>query len=171
MTLIEKINHRFPELGKRLATFSQKRKTTVWQDMLLCTAVTLSSAFYEFEAFMPATAADIIKTLLLIFLIVCWLWCAFLNGFWKKYSFLVFAAAFWFIPRLIIIRRANMSILNYNRFLDAASQYSGLLVEVSLTRLSGLINTTALITAIILIGWCVVFFFGGKMFRNSFTQH
>jgi hypothetical protein len=170
MTFIQKINHRFPALGKKFSVFSRKKKTSVWQDMLLCTAVTLSSAFYEYEASLPGIVGEVIRTILLVLMVVCWVWCSFLNGFWKKHSFLVFAAAFWLIPRLIMLARANMSILNYNSFLDAAAQYSTLIVEVSLRRFANLSGTTELITAIILIAWCLCFFGGGKAFGKAIKQ-
>jgi len=167
MSIIEKADNRFPVLGKKLIKLAREKKTSTVQDMLLCTAITLSSAFYEYETFMPAVAADVLRILIMVLLPVCWFWCAFLNGIWKKHSFMIFTAVYWIIPRIIIIWRQNMSITNYNRFLDAASQYSRLCVETSLRGLSSLLNITELTTSIVLMVWCLCFFYGGRVFRKS----
>jgi hypothetical protein len=167
MTLIEKIDNRFPTFGRKIKNFSTCKKTTVWQDMLLCAAVTLACAFYEFEKFFPALATEVIGITLMILFVVCWLWCSFLNGLRKKYSFLIFIAAFWLIPRLITLLRANMSILDYNKYLDAASQYSRLITDYSMSQLSSLLQTSELAATIALICWCMLLFYIGRLFKGN----
>jgi len=166
MTFIEKINNRFPALGKKFSEFSHKRKSTVWQDMFLCTAVTLCVAFYEFERFVPAVAVNFISTVLTALFVICWMWCAFLNGFWKKYSFLIFTAVFWLVPRLVILREENAGILNYNKYLDAMSQYSRLLVEFPFLKLSDLFNTSGFLLTVSFLMWCVLMYFAGGHFKK-----
>jgi hypothetical protein len=154
------------KLREKFTDVLENKKTTVRQDMLLCTAVTLSSAFYEFENSIPGIAADFVRITLLFLLLICWLWCAFLNGFRKKYPFLIFTFLFWFIPRLIIAARANMSILNYNKYLDAASQFSSLIAEMSLKNLSDSLNISYFSASVILIAWCFGLFCGGRILSN-----
>jgi len=166
MTFKEKINFRFPELIVNLTKFSNERKTAPHQDMLLCLAVTAASAFYEFEYFVPEIAGNLIRKLLLILFAVVWIWCSFLNGFWKKYRFLVFTALFWIIPRLIIIVKDGTPIRNYNKFLDAGAQYSRVLVQFSLSGLSGLLNASVILSTVVLLVWCAAAFYAGTAFRK-----
>ena len=166
MTFIDKINSRFPALGKKIKKFSRNRKTTVVQDMLLCTAIALTCAFYEFEGFFPAFATNVLKIVLVILFLMCWLWCSFLNGFWGKYSFLIYTTAFWVIPNIIIKKEESTGILNYSVYLDAASQYSRLLVEFPLISLSHYINTTTIFITVALLSWCFCFYFLGGHFKK-----
>ncbi|MDR0221940.1 MAG: hypothetical protein LBI38_00160 [Oscillospiraceae bacterium] len=171
MTFIEKIDRRFPKLGDGLKKFSEKRGTTVWQDMLLCTAVTFACAFYEYEKFLPAFATNAIKSVLVVLFVFCWLWCAFLNGFWKKYGFLIYAVAFWAAPRLIVLKKERAGIIDYNKYLDAAAQFSRLITDTSLARLSDLLDTPAFYTAVSLLAWCLALFYAGTRFRKCFDKN
>jgi len=146
---------------------SEIRKTTIWQDVTICVTVSLTCAFYEFERFFPAFATDTIKAALLALFVICWLWCAFLNGFWRRYRFLAFAALYWTVPRLIILKETGTGILDYNKYLDAASQYSRLLVQFSLLGLSNLLNTSDVYLSAVLLAFCLCLFFAGKRLRAA----
>ena len=168
MADVEKEKHTFDLktlLGK-IADFREER-TTAGQDIRLCAAVSLACAFYEFEYFIPALAAVYIKAALTVLFVICWLWCSFLNGFWGRYAFPVYAVLFWVIPRLIILRQENTGILDYNKYLDAASQYSRLLVSIPLNGLSALLNTTELYLTAALLLWCLCLFYAGRHFRKA----
>lgn len=162
MTLLEKVRFRFPKLANIIYGFIKKKKNSVRNDMLLCTGVSLASAFYEFEAFFPPAAVDIIKNLLIFLTVCCWVWCAFLNGFWKKYSFLVFMFLFWLIPRIIIFWEENTGIRNYSKYLDAAAQFSRLISQYSLSGLSRFLNTPLSYVMPALLIWCLLFYIIGR---------
>jgi len=168
MTLKEKIDNRFPALSRFISELMTKRRNTLFQDMLLCAAVTATCAFYEFEHFLSPLMTDIIRAVLLVLFVGVWIWCAFVNGLWRKYGFLVFTALFWLIPRIFIIWHGSIAdIRDYNEYLHAAAEYSSLLVEFSLVGLSGLMNAPEILTTIVLFAWVVLAFYAGKFIKKG----
>jgi len=142
-------------------------KSTVIQDITLCFAVTLTCSFYEYEDFIPQIAAIAIRKISIVLLVVCWFWCSFLNGYRKKYSFLVFTAAFWIIPRIVIIAEEHTGILKYNKYLDAFSVCSRLMADTPLSGLGELLKSNSLYLSIALLTWCLCMFYAGKLVEKS----
>jgi len=155
------------KIKQKIIKLIENKKTALGEDMRLCAAVSLACAFYEFERFIPVLAADVIKAVLIALFVMCWLACSFLNGFWGRYAFLAFTIVFWVIPRLIILKQEGTGLINYNKYLDAASQYSRLLVQFSLTGLSARLNTTELLFTVALLLWCLCMFVAGKALRDA----
>ncbi|MDR1688373.1 MAG: hypothetical protein LBS21_07155 [Clostridiales bacterium] len=152
--------------GKFYEVFiSKTEKLSIFQNMFLCTAISLACAFYQFDTFIPVVASQTINAFLTVLLVVCWLWCSFISGFWNRYSFLVYTAVFWIIPRLIIMKQENTGILDYNKYLDAASQISRLTVQFSLSELSDFLGTPVLYLTVGLLVWCLCFYFLGRIFK------
>jgi hypothetical protein len=168
MTLKEKIDNRFPALSKFISELLTRRKNTTFQDILLCAAVTAACAFYEFEHSLADVIGDTIRAVLLILFVVIWLWSAFVNGIWQKYSFLVFTALFWLIPRIFIVWHGSIAdIRDYNEYLHIAAEYSSLLVDFSLAGLSGLMNASELLTTFVLFSWIALAFYAGRLIKKG----
>lgn len=171
MTFLEKIKFRFPKFAEVLYEFAGRKKNSVFQDMLLCAGVSLVSAFYEFEEYFMFSAVEFIRNLLVFLTICCWIWCAFINGFWKKYSFLVFTAAFWLIPKIIIYQEEHTGIRNYSKYLDAAAQFSRLISQYSISRLAVFLNSPLTYALIALISWCLLAYFIGVIFKKKYAEN
>jgi len=142
-------------------------KSTVIQDITLCSAVTLTCSFYEYEDFIPQIAAIAIRKISMVLLVICWFWCSFLNGYRKKYSFLVFTAAFWIMPRTVIIAEEHTGILDYNKYLDAFSRFSRLMADTSLAGFGELLKSNSLYLSIVLLMWCLCMFYAGGLVGKS----
>jgi hypothetical protein len=168
MTLIEKIGGRFPKLPEGLKKASEK--TAAWQDMSLCAAVTFACAFYEYEKFLPAFATDAIKSVLAVLFAVCWLYGAFLSGYRGKYGFLVYAAVFWTLPRLVILKAESAGILGYDKYADAAARFSRLITDASAAWTARGFGVPVFYVIISLLMWCAALFYAGTRFKKCFTE-
>jgi hypothetical protein len=171
LTNLDKLSFRFPKLAAFLRKFASKPGTNSLQDMALCAAVMLASGFYDFEGFFFPPLTGIIQVVLTFCVAAVWLWCFFLSGFWRRHWFLIFAAAYWVIPRLIIIREQTASIFEYSRYLAAAGEISLLLVEFPMKGLSALFRTSIIQASIALCAWGLALYLVGyiisRLLRRS----
>jgi hypothetical protein len=158
---LDKLSFRFPKFAAFLKKFAAKPGTNSLQDMALCAAVMLASGFYDFEGFFFPPLTGIIQGVLTFCVAAVWLWCFFLSGFWRRHWFLIFAAAYWVIPRLVIIREQTATIFEYSRYLAAAGEISLLLVEFPMKGLSALFNTSIIQATIALCAWGLALYLVG----------
>jgi hypothetical protein len=161
LTNLDKLTFRYPKMAAFLQKFSAKPGSTCIQDMALCAAVMLASGFYDFEGFFFPPLTFVIQGVLTFCVAAVWLWCFFLNGFWRRHGFLVFAVVYWVVPRLIIIREQTASIFEYSRYLAAAGEISLLLVEFPMKGLSAFFRTSVIQTSIALCAWCLAVYLLG----------
>ncbi len=131
----------------------EKRNLKCYEDMLLCMAVSLASAFYYFDTHNSFSAyfSPVLTGLVLL----CWIMCAIRNGFLHRFSFVVFSIAYWLIPQIFIFwYNNNDNVHNYSSMLRAAQRYSELLVKQPIEHFTDWLDIDAMTFAIIFV--CVI---------------
>ena len=98
--------------------------------MIICAFATLAVSFYHFERSSVYFFADGLRVFLLILMLAAWIAMFFINGIRKRYGILIFGAAYWCVPLLIItIQNGITDISKYSLLLYVMSEYSDILVR------------------------------------------
>lgn len=131
MNYIDKLSGKFPRAAKFLQ--DEKRKTSLLQDMIICAFAALAVSFYYFEYNSAYFFADGLRAALLVIMLAAWFAIFFVNGVKKRFGILIFGAAYWLVPLIIITVRGSAT---YSLLLDVLAQYSELLVRYPLLSIS-----------------------------------
>ena len=104
------------------------RKNSLLENIVLCFAITLTSAFIWFDSYY--FFMDILRAVASVMLMFAWLWCGFLSGKDKKWGFLIFATSYWLVPYLYMTYYSSRdNIKDYNAFLRVLYKFSDLLFD------------------------------------------
>lgn len=119
--------------------FLLDRKNSLLENILLCFAITLASAFFQYDSYY--FYMDFMRVLASVMLMVSWLWCGFLSGKDKKWGFLIFASAYWLVPYLYMLYYSSRdNIKGYNAFLRLLYKFAGLLFDKPLKTIADFTN-------------------------------
>ena len=126
-------------IGNALKKFLFDRKNSLLENIMLCFAITLASAFFQYDSYY--FYMDFMRVLASVMLLVSWLWCGFLSGKDKKWGFLVFASAYWLVPYLYILcYRSTDTINNYNAVLKMIYKFADMLFDRPLKTIADFTN-------------------------------
>ncbi len=81
--------------------FVLDRKNNLFENIALCVAITLTSAFFSYDTYY--FFLDFLRPVVSVLLLFIWLWCGFKSGIHKKWGFLVFTAVYWLVPYLYML--------------------------------------------------------------------
>ena len=102
-------------VSKKLKAFFRRfllnRKNSLLENIVLCLAITLASAFFQYDYYY--FFMDILRAITSVLLLVTWLWCGFISGRDKKWGFLIFAGVYWLVPFVYILWYDSVDILTY----------------------------------------------------------
>lgn len=163
------LREKFPKAGEWAVSRFRPRKTTVWQDMALCIAITLATSFYQFENYQPMM--DAMRVFLAVLFLLVWLSLSFLNGRRGRMPFLFFSLAYWLLPQLAMVWQDRIvGTLQYSKWVDGAGKFARLLVEYPFkgmeNQLDGKISSVVMMA--VTLSLCVLLFqVGFDLHRRS----
>lgn len=123
-------------IKKRLISLLFGKSNTLLENIAVCLAVTLASAFmfYENRGFI----SDFLRVFISGFIFLVWITCAFSAGKSKKWGFLVFTGAYWLIPNLyLVFYSMRDNVRGYSKWLSLLNKFSDILVNKPFEYLSG----------------------------------
>lgn len=162
--IIDKLTNKNSKIAEVLEKFADNiYSTVVFSQIALCLMITLSSAFYRYEA--VNFYAPVMRTILTVLLILTWLLCSFWCGFRRQRSFVLFSILYWTIPNCIMFMFAN-GIGAFNFTMNTANRISRLLASDPLMDLSGKSGFSALFCSIFLLTLIIISFVAGFYFRK-----
>lgn len=158
MSILDKLAKAYPRLSGFIGREALRRKTSLWQDILFCVAITLAASFYCFEQYQPKM--DLMRSLLAILLPLIWLGTAIANGIRQRYGFLAFQVLYWLVPQGMILWNAHfVEIGGYSKGTDIMDIVAKLLVTYPLSTLSAQLDgISEMKLALFLAVGCTVLF-------------
>lgn len=104
------------------------KKNTLAENIVLCLAITLSSAFFWFDNYYGFMS--VLRIVVAVMLFVVWLWCGFISGKNQSWGFLVFTAAYWAIPYLyMLFYSMRDNVKGYSKWLSLLNKFCDLLFD------------------------------------------
>ncbi|MCH5203480.1 MAG: hypothetical protein J1F03_01970 [Oscillospiraceae bacterium] len=135
------------------------------ENIVLCFAVTLASAFIWFDYYY--FFMDILRPIVSVLLMFTWIWCGFLSGRDKKWGFLIFTGAYWLVPYLYILWYRASSDMADNAVITLLYRFSYLLFEWPLRTIEEFTKCEVNIWALSLVILVFTAFFAGKIIVGS----
>ena len=145
--------------------FLMNKKNSLLENIVLCLAVTLTSAFWLYDSYY--FFMDILRAVVSAMLFIVWLWCGFLSGRDRKWGFLVFAGAYWLIPYLYMLFYGSRNGMTYyDDILKLLYRFSDLLFNRPLRIIADLTNCGVRIWVLSLIILTFTMYFVGVNVEN-----
>ena len=130
------------------------RKNSLFENIVLCLAITLASAFFWFDSY--HSFMGILRAVVSVLLMFIWLWCGFLSGKDKKWGFLIFSGAYWLVPYLYTLYySARDNIKDYNAVITMLYKFADLLFDKPMKTIAEFTNCGVhiwVLSLIILVG-------------------
>ncbi|MCH5208943.1 MAG: hypothetical protein J1F04_08660 [Oscillospiraceae bacterium] len=153
------------KLKKFFKDFLMSRKNSLLENIVLCLAVTLTSAFLVYDSYY--FFMDILRTVVSVMLFIAWLWCGFLSGRDRKWGFLVFAGVYWLVPYVYMLCYSSRNGRTYyDDVLKLLYRFSDLLFNRSLLRVADFTNCDVYIWVLSLIILTFTMYFVGVNVEN-----
>lgn len=141
--------------GNALKNFVLNKKNNLTENIVLCLAITLSSAFFYFDNYYGFMG--ILRVIVAVMLFIVWTWCGFLSGKNKSWGFLVFTAAYWAIPYLyMLFYSMRDNVRGYSKWLSLFKKISDLLFDKPLRMVADFAKCDTYILILALIALVVL---------------
>lgn len=155
--------------GAKLKTFFKSflmsRKNSLLENIVLCLAVTLASAFFQYDNY--NFFMGVLRAVVSVMLFIAWLWCGFLSGRDRKWGFLVFAGAYWLVPYLyMLFYGMRDGRTHYDNILELSYKFSDLLFSKPLLTIAVFTNCGVNIWVLSLIILTFTMYFVGVNVEN-----
>ena len=109
-----------------IKNFVLNKKNSLFENIFLCFAITLASAFFSFDNYYGFM--DILRVVTIVLLLAAWLWCGFVSGKNKSWGFLIFTAVYWAAPFLYMLFYSTRdNVRGYSKWLSLLNKISDLL--------------------------------------------
>lgn len=126
-------------IDSALKKFLLEKKNSLLENIMLCLAITLTSAFFWYDNYY--FFMDFLRAVVSVLVVVSWLWCGFLSGRDRKWGFLVFAGAYWLVPYLYMLYFSSRdNIADYNAFITMLYEFADLLYDKPLRTIADFTN-------------------------------
>lgn len=123
------------KISGAIKKFILGKQNSLFENICLCVAVTLASAFIWFDNFYFYT--DFLSAVTSVLMMLMWLWCGFISGKNKQWGFLVFAGAYWLLPYLyMLVYMAYDSGDTYGSFSTLVYKFSRMIYEYPMSTIA-----------------------------------
>lgn len=114
-------------MNKIVEKFLFGKNNSLLENIVLCVAVTLASAFVYYDHY--NSFAGVLRVLLVAMLFIGWIAAGFSSGRKRKYGFLIFTGAYWLIPNLyMIFYSLRDNVRGYSKWLSLLNKTADILV-------------------------------------------
>lgn len=104
-----------------------EKNNNLLENIALCLAVTLASAFVYYDRYNGFAGA--LRALLVAMIFIGWVVAGYSSGRKRKYGFLIFTGAYWLIPNLyMIFYSLRDNVRGYSKWLSLINKTADLLV-------------------------------------------